>query len=123
VPSHPLDVVRAYRDRMKTHTPIPPRVVGKGPVLENMISGNDVRCPQVPRPLLHELDGGRYIGTDDLVIMRDPEGGWVNCGTYRVMVHDAKRVGVWMSPGKHGRQIARNISSRAALPRTGFLRA
>jgi len=22
---------------------------------------------------LHELDGGRYIGTDDLVIMRDPE--------------------------------------------------
>src|SRR6266581_2094945 len=24
---------------------------------------------------------------------------------YRVMVHDAKRVGVWMSPGKHGRQI------------------
>jgi UbiD family decarboxylase len=58
-----------------------------------------------PVPFLHELDGGRYIGTDDLVIMRDPEGNWVNCGTYRVMVHDAKRVGVWMSPGKHGRQI------------------
>jgi len=37
--------------------------------------------------------------------MRDPEENWVNCGTYRVMVHDAKRVGVWMSPGKHGRQI------------------
>jgi 4-hydroxy-3-polyprenylbenzoate decarboxylase len=37
--------------------------------------------------------------------MRDPEEHWVNCGTYRVMVHDAKRVGVWMSPGKHGRQI------------------
>jgi 4-hydroxy-3-polyprenylbenzoate decarboxylase len=37
--------------------------------------------------------------------MRDPEGNWVNCGTYRVMVHDARRVGVWMSPGKHGRQI------------------
>jgi len=58
-----------------------------------------------PVPFLHELDGGRYIGTDDLVIMRDPEENWVNCGTYRVMVHDAKRVGVWMSPGKHGRQI------------------
>jgi len=39
------------------------------------------------------------------VIMRDPDENWVNCGTYRVMVHDAKRVGVWMSPGKHGRQI------------------
>ena len=105
VPAHPLDVVRAYRDRMKTHAPIPPRVVGKGPVLENVLSGDDVDVLKFPVPFLHELDGGRYIGTDDLVIMRDPEGGWVNCGTYRVMVHGAKRVGVWMSPGKHGRQI------------------
>ena len=105
VPSHPLDVVRAYRDRMKTHEPIPPRVVTQGPVLENILSGNDVDVLKFPVPFLHELDGGRYIGTDDLVIMRDPEGDWVNCGTYRVMVHDAKRVGVWMSPGKHGRQI------------------
>ena len=105
VPSHPLDVVRAYRDRMKTHEPIPPRVVTQGPVLENVLSGNDVDVLKFSVPFLHELDGGRYIGTDDLVIMRDPEGGWVNCGTYRVMVHDAKRVGVWMSPGKHGRQI------------------
>ena len=38
-------------------------------------------------------------------IMRDPEDDWVNCGTYRVMVHDAKRVGVWMSPGKQGRRM------------------
>ena len=105
VPSHPLEVVRAYRDRMKTHAPIPPRVVDKGPVLENVLSGNDVDVLKFPVPFLHELDGGRYIGTDDIVIMRDPEAGWVNCGTYRVMVHDAKRVGVWMSPGKHGRQI------------------
>jgi 4-hydroxy-3-polyprenylbenzoate decarboxylase len=105
VPSHPLDVVRAYRDRMKTHAPIPPRVVDRGPVLENVQSGSDVDVLKFPVPFLHELDGGRYIGTDDLVIMRDPEGDWVNCGTYRVMVHDAKRVGVWMSPGKHGRQI------------------
>src|SRR5258705_12566757 len=30
VPSHPLAVVRAHRDRMTTHTPIPPRVVGRG---------------------------------------------------------------------------------------------
>ncbi|HET7765512.1 MAG TPA: UbiD family decarboxylase [Burkholderiales bacterium] len=105
VPSHPLDVVRAYRDRMKTHAPIPPRVVDGGPVLENVLSGSDVDVLKFPVPFLHELDGGRYIGTDDLVIMRDPEGNWVNCGTYRVMVHHAKRVGVWMSPGKHGRQI------------------
>src|SRR3989442_9992544 len=40
-----------------------------------------------------------------LVIMRDPEEGWVNCGTYRSMVQGPDRVGLWISPGKHGRQI------------------
>jgi len=29
-----------------------------------------------------------------------------------VMVHDAKRVGVWMSPGKHGRQIREKYFKR-----------
>jgi len=104
-PSHPLDVVRAYRDRMKTHKPIPPRVVSSGPVLENILSGADIDVLKFPAPLLHEHDGGRYLGTDDLVIMRDPEQGWVNCGTYRSMVHGPDRVGLWISPGKHGRQI------------------
>ncbi len=105
VPGHPLDVVRAYRDRMKSHRPIPPRLVRDGPVLENIVPAEKLDVLKFPVPFLHELDGGRYIGTDDLVIMRDPEENWVNCGTYRVMVHDAKRLGVWMSPGKHGRQI------------------
>jgi UbiD family decarboxylase len=104
-PSHPLDVVRSYRDRMKTHRPIPPRVVKDGPVLENVLRDDQVDVLKFPVPMLHELDGGRYIGTDDLVIMRDPEENWINCATYRVMVQDAKSVGVWISPGKHGRQI------------------
>jgi UbiD family decarboxylase len=105
VPSHPLDVVRAYRDRMKTHKPIPPRVVKSGPILENVQRGDAIDILKFPAPFLHELDGGRYIGTDDLVIMRDPELNWVNGGIYRAMVHDAKTVGLWISPGKHGRQI------------------
>ncbi len=104
-PRHPLDVVRAYRDRMKSHRPIPPRVVRSGPVLENVIEGDRVDVLKFPVPFLHEQDGGRYIGTDDLVIMRDPEENWVNCGTYRAMVHGPNGVGLWISPGKHGRQI------------------
>ena len=112
VPAHPLDVVRAYRDRMKSHRSIPPRVVREGPILENVLREDKVDVLRFPVPFLHELDGGRYIGTDDLVIMRDPEDNWVNCGTYRVMVHDAKRVGVWMSPGKHGRQIREKYFSQ-----------
>src|SRR5215216_4051014 len=105
VPSHPLDVVRAYRDRMKAHKPIAPRVVSKGAIQENILSGKDIDVLKFPAPLLHEHDGGRYIGTDDLVIMRDPEENWVNCGTYRSMVQGRDKVGLWISPGKHGRQI------------------
>ena len=37
------------------------------------------------------------------IITRDPDEGWVNPGTYRVMVHDAHRLGCNISPGKHGR--------------------
>ncbi|TAJ77563.1 UbiD family decarboxylase, partial [bacterium] len=56
-----------------------------------------------PVPRWHELDGGRYIGTDDLVVTRDPDDGWINVGTYRVMLYGKDRIGLHMSPGKHGR--------------------
>ena len=79
VPSCPLDVVRAYRDRMKEHRPIPPKTVRTGAVFENVDRDDEVDLLKFPVPFLHEKDGGRYIGTDDLVIMRDPDGGWVNC--------------------------------------------
>ena len=115
VPKGPLDVVRAYRDRMKTHRPIAPKTVAKGPVFENVDRDGKVDVLKFPVPFLHERDGGRYIGTDDLVIMRDPEDNWVNCATYRVMVQDKNHVSVWISPGKHGRQI-REKYFRAGKP-------
>jgi UbiD family decarboxylase len=115
VPDSPLAVVRAYRNRMKTHRPIAPRIVAGGPVFENIDREDQVELLKFPVPLLHEHDGGRYIGTDDLVIMRDPDGNWVNCATYRVMVQDKDHVSVWISPGKHGRQI-REKYFRAGKP-------
>jgi UbiD family decarboxylase len=115
VPKNPLDVVRAYRDRMKEHRPIPPKVVTKGAVLENVDRDDKVDLWKFPVPLLHEHDGGRYIGTDDLVVMRDPEEHWINAATYRSMVQDKNHVSLWMSPGKHGRQI-REKYFRAGKP-------
>ncbi|MGC1305094.1 MAG: UbiD family decarboxylase [Caulobacteraceae bacterium] len=100
-----LDLVRAYRGRMKTHTPIPPRTVETGPIFENIDRDEDVDLSKFPVPKIHEEDGGRYIGTDDLVIMRDPDEGWVNAATYRVQVHSRNTTGLWISPGKQGRQI------------------
>jgi UbiD family decarboxylase len=105
MPSHPMDVVRAYRDRMKRFQLMQTKTVEKGPILENIDRDNAIDVAKFPVPFLHELDGGRYIGTGDLVIMRDPVDDWVNIGTYRVMIHDRNTVGLWMSPGKHGRLI------------------
>jgi 4-hydroxy-3-polyprenylbenzoate decarboxylase len=100
-----LGLVRAYRSRMKTHTPIPPRVLNTGPIFDNVDRDDDVDLGKFPAPKVHEEDGGYYIGTDDLVVMRDPDGGWVNMGTYRVQVHSKNSTGLWISPGKQGRQI------------------
>jgi 4-hydroxy-3-polyprenylbenzoate decarboxylase len=97
-----IGLVKTYRQQLKSFQAIAPKVVEDGPVLENIDSGDDVNVLKFPVPKMHELDGGRYIGTGCLIITRDPDEGWVNFGAYRVMVHDEKRVAFYISPGKHG---------------------
>jgi UbiD family decarboxylase len=84
--------------------PLPYEVVSSGPVMENVIEGDAVNITMFPTPIWHDRDEGhRYIGTGSFNVTRDPDEGWVNAGTYRVMIHDAKRLGFYISPGKHGR--------------------
>jgi 4-hydroxy-3-polyprenylbenzoate decarboxylase len=84
--------------------PLPHEVVKNGPVLENVMRGKDVDVTKFPTPVWHDGDEGRrYIGTGSFNVTMDPEEGWINVGTYRVMIHDEKRVGFYISPGKHGR--------------------
>ncbi len=99
------DAVQAWRARSKEIQTRPAVTVPTGPVLENRLRGNEVDMTRFPAPLWHEEDGGRYIGTGCIVIMRDPDSGWVNAGTYRVQLHDEKTLGIYISPGKHGRII------------------
>jgi len=99
----PLEFVKEWRKKSRGLKLIPPRVVKEGPVLENVRRGKDVDLFSFPAPRWFELDGGRYIGTGSVNITRDPEEGWVNLGTARVMVHDAKTVGFYIAPGRHGR--------------------
>ena len=98
-------VVAAWRDRLQELKPIPPELVEDGPVLENMQTGSDIDVTTFPAPFWHSEDGGNYLGTGNIVVMRDPDTGWVNAGTYRVQVHDATTLGIMISPGKHGRII------------------
>jgi UbiD family decarboxylase len=85
---------------------LPPTFVSEAnaPIFENSQRGPDVDVLKFPSPVWHPKDGGPYIGTGVGVLIKDPDSDWVNMGTYRVQVHDGKRVGVYISPGKHGKQ-------------------
>jgi 4-hydroxy-3-polyprenylbenzoate decarboxylase len=45
-------------------------------------------------------------------VVRDPDTGWVNVGTYRNQVFGRDSLGVYMSPGKHGKLIREKYFAR-----------
>lgn len=100
-----MEMVRLMKDKFRQATLVPPTPVRDGPVLENVVEEKDVDLLRFPVPKWHEYDGGRYLGTGDMVIMRDPKDGWVNAGTYRIQVHDRNTLGLYISQGHHGRTI------------------
>lgn len=97
------DVIRATRLKLKDR--IPPTIVDRtaAPVNQNMQKGDHVDLSIFGAPKHWPLDGGRYIGTADVVLTRDPDLGHINVGTYRMMVHDRNHVGLYLSPGKDAR--------------------
>src|SRR6266542_3390764 len=99
---HVLEFVRVYHEKMKRSVPIPMEEVKTGEVHENVQEGDRVNLFDFPAPLLHEKDGGRYIGTGHLVITKDPDSDWINVGTYRIMLQDRNSAGIYIGPGKHG---------------------
>jgi 4-hydroxy-3-polyprenylbenzoate decarboxylase len=74
------------------HNPIKPIEVSKkdAPCKENIITGDDIDLYKFPAPMIHDGDGGRYLGTWNFVITKDWDTEWVNWGTYRSMIADKK---------------------------------
>jgi UbiD family decarboxylase len=97
----PLEMLNAWRKRLKEVEPVPPVEVKTGPVKQNIISSRDIDLYKFPTPIWHELDGGRFLGTGCAVITKDPDEGWVNLGTYRCQIFDKDLLGVGINPGKH----------------------
>ncbi|HET9148849.1 MAG TPA: UbiD family decarboxylase [Alphaproteobacteria bacterium] len=104
-----LEAVQAFRKRPKgpKGDPIPPQEVNTGPVMDCVETGDAVDLSKFPAPRWHEGDGGNYIGTECVNIVKDPDSEWVNLGTYRVMVQDKTTLGVFIEPGKHADVIRR----------------
>ncbi len=77
---------------------IKPVVVKTGPCKENIITGDDVDLFKLPAPMMHEGDGGRYIGTLHTVVTKRPDMDWTNWGIYRTMVRDKSSMGGLILP-------------------------
>ena len=98
-----LELIRRLKDKMKDR--IPPREVPatEAPVYQNTLEGTDIDLEDLPIPRHWPLDGGRYAGTADAVFTRDPDSGYLNVGTYRMMFQGKQQVGLYLSPGKDAR--------------------
>jgi 4-hydroxy-3-polyprenylbenzoate decarboxylase len=98
-----VELIRRAKDKLKRR--IPPHEVprDKAPVYENSLVGKKVDLSKLPIPRHWPLDGGRYAGTADAVITRDPDSGYLNIGTYRMMLQGKAQTGLYLSPGKDAR--------------------
>lgn len=95
----PKEMIKIYMERIKT--PIKPELVKTGPVKKNIVSADKVDLFQFPAPKWRYLDGGRFIGTCDGVVTKDPESGWVNIGLYRRQILNKNQTGITIIPGQH----------------------
>ena len=93
------EVVHTLRRRINDRTDhLKPRIVKTGPVKENILMGKDIDLTKFPIPHLNERDGGRSLGSFHAVITKDPDGDWVNVGTYRMMLHGPDEAGMQIDP-------------------------
>jgi 4-hydroxy-3-polyprenylbenzoate decarboxylase len=94
------EILDTLMDHFKS--PVKPVVVGTGPCKERIDVADDVDLLKFPVPMVHEGDGGRFIGTWNVGVTKDLDSDWVNCGMYRIMVTDRKTGGVALVLPQHG---------------------
>ena len=109
------DLVRETRKRLGN--PIKPRIIERGPILENRSEGRQLSLFNLPVPQWHPIEPGRYLGTWHLNITQDPETGVRNVGVYRMQILSQDTATVSTSPGSHlGRHMTRAERLNRPLP-------
>ena len=99
--------------RWETESPdFEPEIVETGPIFENIKEGNEINLFDIPAPKWHEGDGGQYIGTGCVIILKDPDTGRINLGCYRAMLQTKNTMTLYISPGKHGQLIMKKYHDK-----------
>jgi 4-hydroxy-3-polyprenylbenzoate decarboxylase len=119
-PDTPVRGIQEEYERREAN-PIKPKLVTDGPCKENVMLGDDVDLYQFPAPVIHDGDGGRYLGTWDILISHDPDTGWNNWGMYRFMIHNKHSIVGFPDTNSHfgmvffGKYVPKNQPMPAAL--------
>jgi 2,5-furandicarboxylate decarboxylase 1 len=90
---------------------IAPTVVRDGPVKDVRMVGDDVDLTKVPVVWNCEQDSGPFISASQ-VMMRDPESGAINVGTFRMMVQSKNQFGIAMDRITDSRRIYHKAEAR-----------
>jgi UbiD family decarboxylase len=100
--THPLDAVQILKTKMGRKM-APKEVAAERAVCnQNVVTGDAIDIRKFPAPRMWPLDGGKYLGTADAVVTKNPETGRINIGTYRMMIKGPREIGLYTSPGKDG---------------------
>ena len=78
----PLDALKAWMGKRQTLKALKPVAVESAAFMANSFRGRKVDLRTLPAPHWHRKDGGPFIGSGSIVIMRDPDGGWINGGFF-----------------------------------------
>jgi len=98
-----VELIRRTKNKLKQRLPPHEVSAAQAPIYQNTVTGKKIDLDLLPIPRHWPLDGGRYAGTGDAVITRDPDRGYLNIGTYRMMQQGKSQVGLYLSPGKDAR--------------------
>lgn len=79
------DIIKEW-SKLADVKPIAPNIVTDGPCKQNKRFGTDIDLTKLPIPFIHEGDGGRYINTYGVFIVKTPDGKWVNWAISRAML-------------------------------------
>lgn len=75
------------------------------PCRQHVLLGDEASLDKFPIPFAHDQDGGRYANTWGTLIVKTPDGRWINWSIARVMKVDGKRMVGLMVPSQHIGQI------------------
>jgi 4-hydroxy-3-polyprenylbenzoate decarboxylase len=110
------ELYREYEKRMENR--VQPNVSNTGPCKENILLGDEIEVNRFPAPYIHEGDGGRYIGSWDLVVSKDPKSDWQNWGMYRFMIHNERYIVGFPRFHSHlGRVLISHLIASASIPK------